>query len=116
MAIAAIGVVVSLAFIREPTHGSGFGMKSAAARRRSSPTSLEPEGKPGPSTGWSGPDQREHPLGDRLVKDMVVERVQKFLAIRPALEEIQDFLLDRIGELQIGNVATEGHSQRRVGV
>jgi MFS family permease len=79
-------------------------------RHRSCPTSLSLKGEPGPSIGRSCPDQCEHPLGDGLIKDIVVERVQKLLPMRPALEEIQDLLLDRTGELQIGNVATEGHS------
>jgi hypothetical protein len=110
MAIAAIGVVVSLAFIREPTHRIRIWDEAGGGAPPLVPTSLKSKGEPGPSIGWLYPDQCEHPLGNRLIKDIIVERVQKFFAIRPALEEIQDFLLDRTGELRIGNVATERHS------
>ena len=47
MAIAAIGVVVSLSFLREPTTTSRSGTRSAAGRRRWCPTSPERAGTPG---------------------------------------------------------------------
>src|SRR5712664_667746 len=57
--------------------------------------------------GRSCLEERPHPLRDRFVEHIIVERVEKSLSVRPAFEEIQNLFLDRIGGLRLRNVTTK---------
>ena len=90
-------------------------MRSAAARRRSSPTSLKLDCR----LAWRRsstrlevaaarlPEESEHPFRNRLIEDIVVKRVEKLLPMRSALEKIQDLSLYPMGyDFRPWNAAT----------
>src|SRR6202043_993507 len=59
-------------------------------------------------------EERPHPLRDRFVEHIIVERVEKGLSVRSAFEEIQDLFLDRIGGSRLRNVTTSARWGRKI--